>query len=156
VLLFYPGSFDPFHRGHLDLIRRAAPLCASLVVGIGVNPAKQAMLPIEERLAAVTAELAGIPGVAVAAYSGSTLAEAHRLGAQSLLRGLRSLADLEAEATMAAIHRSHGLETLFLLTDGRFAHISSSAVRLALSARLSINELVPPAVERALERRRAP
>ncbi len=57
---------------------------------------------------------------------------------------------------MAAIHRSHGLETLFLLTDGRFAHISSSAVRLALGARLPLNELVPPAVERALERRLAP
>lgn len=154
--LFYPGSFDPLHLGHLDLIRRAHAIASELIVGVGHNPSKQSLLSHEHRIACLQEAVAGLPRTTVIGYRGATLEEARRLQATALLRGIRNTADLEFELTMAAIHRSQGLETLFLLTDGRYAHISSSAVRLALSANLPLNELVPPGVARALERRASP
>ena len=156
MLLLYPGSFDPLHRGHLDIIQRAQPLCERLVVGVGHNPAKQTLLPHDSRVELARAELAQHPATRVEGYSGSTLAHARAIGANALLRGVRNMADLEFEMTMAAIHRAHGMETIFLLTEGRYAHISSSAVRLAVSAGLGINDMVTPAVARALERRSTP
>lgn len=153
MILLYPGTFDPLHLGHVDLVRRARALCEQLVVGIGINPAKQPLLPAARRLELARTELGTIAGVRCEIYEGSTLSFARTLGAGALLRGVRNVADLEFEETMAAIHRSNGLETMFLMTDGRWGHISGTAVRLALSAGLPLNELVPPSVAQALQRR---
>lgn len=156
MLWFYPGSFDPLHCGHIDIIQRAHPLCTRLVVGIGVNPSKHSLLSAEERVSLARSELAGLANVSVERYEDATLMHARSIGAGALLRGVRNMADLEFEMTMAAIHRTHGMETVFLLSEGRFAHISSSAIRLALSAGLGVNAFVPASVARALERRVSP
>lgn len=150
--LLYPGSFDPLHLGHLDLIRRGAALTDELVVAVGVNPDKQPLLPAERRVALLQAETAGIRGVRVASYDGATIAYARSIGAHALLRGVRNTGDLEIEETMAAIHRANGMETVFLMTDGALAHVSGRAVRLALSAGLAIDAMVPRAVSQALLR----
>jgi len=155
VLLFYPGSFDPLHNGHLDIITRAARL-GPLVIGVGTNPAKEPLLGSQVRCEHLRGAVAGLHDVTVVPYALSTLAQARVLGATSVVRGIRNTTDLEFEATMAAIHRAHGLETVFLLSDGRFTHLSSRAVRLALSAGIGINDMVPAAVATALERRLAP
>src|SRR4051812_14983375 len=129
--LLYPGSFDPLHLGHLDLIRRGSALCDELVVAIGVNPDKTPLLPAERRVALLEAECAPLKGVRVASYRGATVAFARQVQADALLRGVRNTGDLELEETMAAIHRANGLETVFLMTDGALAHVSGRAVRLA-------------------------
>jgi pantetheine-phosphate adenylyltransferase len=154
VLLFYPGSFDPLHFGHLDIIQRASRI-APLIIGIGANPSKEPLLSPEQRAQALRAETALLGEVRVELYHGSTMEAAHRHGA-ILIRGIRNTSDLEFEGSMAAIHRAHGLETLFLLSESRYSQISSRAVRLALSAGLNVNDMVPPAVVKLLERRPTP
>jgi pantetheine-phosphate adenylyltransferase len=153
MLLLYPGSFDPLHLGHLDLVKRGAALCERLVVGVGANPDKKAFLTVERRVALLRAETAAFGNVSVESYEGATLLFARKIGATALLRGVRNTADFELEEAMAAVHRTHALETLFLMTSGACSHISATAVKLALSAGLPLNGLVPPSVAQALERR---
>src|SRR4051812_45372374 len=95
--LLYPGSFDPLHLGHLDLIRRGSGLCDELVVAMGVNPDKTPLLPADVRIALLSAECAAIRGVRVATYAGATVAFARSIKADALLRGVRNTGDLELE-----------------------------------------------------------
>ena len=150
LVALYPGSFDPPHLGHLDLIRRASGLVARLVIGVGINPAKTPSLPAEQRLDLLRRDCAELANISVIAYQGATIHAARAAGAGVLVRGVRSGSDLESEATMAAIHRRLGLETLLLCADGAVAHVSSSAVRLCRSAGLPLDGLVSPAVAAAL------
>jgi pantetheine-phosphate adenylyltransferase len=150
LVALYPGSFDPPHLGHLDLIRRASALVGKLVVGVGVNPGKTPSLSVELRIDLLRRDCADLANVTVMSYQGATIHAAKAHGAQVLVRGVRSGSDLETEATMAAIHRRHGLETMLLCADGHVAHVSSSAVRLCRSAGLPLDGLVSPAVAAAL------
>ncbi|MBA3708810.1 MAG: pantetheine-phosphate adenylyltransferase [Planctomycetes bacterium] len=150
MILLYPGSFDPPHLGHLDLIRRAASLAEQVVVGVGVNPDKQSLLGDRVREQLLRDACAAHANVRVATYTGATLAFARSLGARALLRGIRGGTDLENETTMATIHRRLGLDTVFLLADDAHAHLSGRAVRLARSAGLPLDGLVSPAVAAAL------
>jgi pantetheine-phosphate adenylyltransferase len=149
--LLFPGSFDPLHCGHLDLIVRGAALCDELLVGVAVHPDKTSFLPVAERLRLLAMCTAPLGNVRVIEFSGATVRTAQAHGA-SLLRGLRNPLDVDHERGMAEIHRSHGVETVLLLTSGAFAHISSSLVRSVLAAGLPIAELVPPAVAAHLTR----
>ena len=148
----YPGSFDPPHLGHLELIRRAAVLVDELVVGIAVNPDKAPYLPIEQRLALLRADCAELRNVSVVSYQGATVQAARALGAGALLRGLRNANDLEAEQAMAMVNRANGFETLLLLSSSEHLHISSRLVRLTADAGLDLAGLVGPRVAAALRR----
>jgi pantetheine-phosphate adenylyltransferase len=150
MILLFPGSFDPPHLGHLDVIRRGATLAEEVILAVGVNPDKKPLLDLDRRMALLRDICAGIARVRVVSYQGSTFAFARAQGAHALLRGVRGMADLEHEATMASIHRRLGLESVLLLTDDALAHISSRAVRLAISASLPLAGLVPESVARAL------
>src|SRR5271170_4610099 len=110
----FPGSFDPPHLGHLDLIRRAAALLDELVVGVAGNPDKQAFLAVDERIALLRADCAALATVRVVGYQGATTTFAAANGCGVLVRGLRNAGDLEAEQAMAEINRGHGLDTLLL------------------------------------------
>ena len=146
----YPGSFDPPHLGHLELIRRAAALVDELVVGIAVNPDKAPYLAIEQRLALLRADCAELRNVSVVSYQGATVQAARALGAGALLRGLRNANDLEAEQAMAQVNRAHGFDTLLLPSASEHIHISSRMVRLVVEARLPLAGLVSPGVAQAL------
>jgi pantetheine-phosphate adenylyltransferase len=148
----YPGSFDPPHLGHLELIRRAAALVDELVVGIAVNPDKTPYLPIAQRLALLRADCAELQSVSVVSYQGATVHAARALGAGALLRGLRNANDLEAEQAMAMVNRSNGFETLLLLSSSEHLHISSRLVRLTADAGLELTGLVGPRVAAALRK----
>src|SRR4051812_36566874 len=99
--LLFPGSFDPPHRGHFELIRRAAALCELLVVGVTANADKQHCLSPERRVALLSAECAGLANVQVTAYRGATIAYAKERGLDAIVRGLRNANDLELEQAMA-------------------------------------------------------
>ncbi len=148
----YPGSFDPPHLGHLDVIRRAARVCDLLVVGIGSNPEKQPYLPAMVRCEILRSECAELRNVEIVQYNEATVHWARANGVQTLVRGLRTASDLEAESPMATIHRGLGFETLFLLCDPAFAHISSRMIRQVLAADLPTDGLLPARALDAIQR----
>ncbi len=154
MIVLYPGSFDPPHFGHLDLIRRAASIAERVIVGVAVHPEKRPHLSPERRVELIAGECADLGNVRVISYSGQTVAFARAQGATCLMRGLRSAPDVERERGTTTTNRiAGGLDTLFLLGDGRFAHLSSTLVREAAAARMPLDTLVPKRVAVALAER---
>lgn len=149
----FAGSFDPPHLGHLDLIGRAAALMDELVVGVAGNPDKRAFLSVDQRIALLRADCAGLATVRVVGYLGATTAFAAANGCGVLVRGLRNANDLEAEQAMAEINRGNGLDTLLLPAQSRHLHLSSRLVRQVLAAKLPLAGLVSAGVAAALAQR---
>lgn len=127
----YTGSFDPVTLGHLDVIERASRIFDVLVVGVGINPDKQPMFSLEERVGLVRAAVAGLPNVRVERFSGLSVSFVKQQGGHVLLRGVRSLTDIEAEFTMTLANRKldADVETVFLMADAAYSHISSSLLK---------------------------
>ncbi len=129
----YPGTFDPIHNGHLDLIRRALKLVDRLVIGVAVNSGKGPMFTLEERVEILKSETAGLPGaeIVVHPYSGLTLTAAHEVGASVIIRGLRAVADFEFEFQMTAMNQQldRNVDTVFLMADPRHQAIASRLVK---------------------------
>jgi pantetheine-phosphate adenylyltransferase len=130
----YPGTFDPIHNGHLDLIRRALKLVDRLVIGVAINSGKGPMFSLEEReeiLRAETAKLEGGNRIAVHPYSGLTVTAAREVGAKVILRGLRAVADYEFEFQITAMNQQldRDIETVFLMADPRHQATASRLVK---------------------------
>ena len=129
----YPGTFDPVTLGHMDIIRRGAKLVDRLVIGVTTNPAKSPMFSLEERLAMVRRETAGIAGDTIEGVSfGSLLMDfAEAQGAQIIVRGLRAVADFEYEYQMAGMNQqlNRQVETVFLMADVALQPIASRLVK---------------------------
>lgn len=139
MIAFFPGSFDPPTLGHLDLIRRTAPLVQTLIVGIGFNPEKQRRLDPETVANILRADVAALSNVHVSTYFGTTWQAAKAVGASVLIRGIRTGIDLEHERGLAVVHRSLGLETLLLPTSPELIHVSSSLVRMLLDSKMDVS-----------------
>jgi pantetheine-phosphate adenylyltransferase len=147
----YTGSFDPFHFGHDDIVRRASLLFDSVVVGIGINPEKNPLFTADERRAAIEEILADVANVRVAAFEGLTVNFAREHGAKVLLRGIRALADVEYEFTMSLTNSNLDpqLETVFLMAHREFSHLSSSLIRQIAKFGGDLSSFVPvPIAER--------
>ncbi len=126
----FAGSFDPFTTGHLSIVRRALAIFDEVAVGIGVNENKTADYDIDGKLASLRELFADEPRVTVGAYTGLTADYARAIGAGVLLRGIRSVTDLEYERNLADANRDvFGLDTLFLMSDPELSFVSSSMVR---------------------------
>lgn len=126
----FVGSFDPFTVGHDSIVQRALPLFDRLVIGVGVNAGKQCMLPPEERVAAISRLYEGDGHISVEQYSGLTVDFARRVGAQFVVKGVRSVKDFEFEREQADINRSlTGLETLVFFALPGMESVSSTVVR---------------------------
>jgi pantetheine-phosphate adenylyltransferase len=127
----FTGTFDPITLGHLDVIRRGRLLFEHVVVGIGVNPNKESLFSVEERLALTRRVVGGYPNVSVDAVEGLTVHYVRRIGARVILRGLRTLSDMEYEFGMTLTnHRlDPTIETVFLMADGEYSHVSSSLIK---------------------------
>ena len=127
----YTGSFDPITLGHLNVIERASRLVEKLIVGIGINIEKQSLFTSEERLDLVRRVVKHLPNVEVRQFSGLAVHFVRECGAQVMLRGVRSLTDIEEEFTMTLANRKldPGIETVFLMADEQFSHVSSSLLK---------------------------
>ena len=126
----FTGSFDPYTIGHDNILRRALPLFDKIVIGIGVNERKQYMLTADERLDNISKIYASEPKVEVKTYNDLTIDFAKRVGAQYIVKGVRSVKDFEYEREQADINRQlSGIETLLLYAEPQYANISSSLVR---------------------------
>jgi len=129
----YPGTFDPVHNGHLDLIRRACKLVDLLVIGVAVNSGKGPMFSLEERVAILEHETSGLDGAAIRVlpYTGLTLNAAREVGANVLVRGLRAVGDFEVEFQMTAMNQQldRNIETVFLMADPRHQAVASRLVK---------------------------
>lgn len=142
--LLYAGSFDPVTRGHMDIIRRAAGLCDTLVVALMVNPAKPGAISREDRLALLKTCCRGIANVRVIRYDGLLADCLRQVGARAVVRGLRPLGDFETEFQMASVNRMiGGVETILLITAPEAASVSSSVVREVAAFGGDIAPLVP-------------
>lgn len=131
----FPGSFDPFTAGHEAIARRVAPLFDRLVVAVGVNTEKHYMFSVAERVERIRRVLADLPQVEVTSYDGMTIDLCHQVGAQCIVRGIRTAADFEYEQTVASVNRAQdpSIETLLVMADAEHINISSTLERERLS-----------------------
>ncbi len=127
----FTGTFDPITLGHLDIIRRGRLLFEHVVVGIGVNPNKMSLFSVEERVEMARLVVSRFPNVSVEAFERLTVQYVRRIGAQVILRGLRTLSDMEYEFGMTLTNQrlDPSIETVFLMADAEYQHVSSSLIK---------------------------
>ena len=129
-IAIFPGSFDPFTRGHESIVRRALPLFDTFFIAIGVNADKRSFMTMEQRKAWIESVFHDDPRVKVITYTGLTVDVAREVGAQFIVRGVRLIQDFENEKHLAEVNRDlTGIETILLYTLPEYSHISSSIVR---------------------------
>jgi pantetheine-phosphate adenylyltransferase len=152
----YPGTFDPVTRGHMDIIRRGAKLVDRLVIGVTTNPSKSPMFTLDERMAMVKRETAGIEGeIEVVSFDSLLMDFAEREGASMIVRGLRAVADFEYEYQMAGMNQqiNDRIETVFLMADVSLQPIASRLVKEIALYGGAIRKFVTPAVEADVQAR---
>lgn len=155
-LAIYPGTFDPFTYGHLDVLERALRLFERIEVTVGVNAGKQTLFSTEERIDLIEQCVEGLDGVSVASHEGLIVERARDLGAVALIRGLRQVSDFDFEFRMAFANRKlhPEVETVFLMTSEAHAFVSSSIVRDVHRWDGDTSKFVPPPVVEALRRKK--
>ncbi|MCA6331606.1 MAG: pantetheine-phosphate adenylyltransferase [Phenylobacterium sp.] len=151
----YPGTFDPIHNGHTDIIGRAVKLVDRLVLGVAINAGKGLMFTLEERVAIVEAEAAALTGgaeIVVQPFEGLTMHFAREVGANVIVRGLRAVADFEFEFQMTAMNQQldREIETVFLMADPRHQAIASKLVKEIVTLGGDVTKFVSPRVKEAL------
>ncbi len=151
----FPGTFDPFTRGHLDLVARARLLFGKVTVGVARNPEKQSLFTAEERAELVRASVRELPGVAVVLVPGLVVEACEELGADVIVRGVRNGSDFDFEAQMARTNRvlKKRIDTVLLAPALEFAHVSSTLVRQIASLAGDASPFVPDPVAQALRAR---
>ena len=149
----YPGTFDPITLGHMDIIRRGAKLVDKLIIGVTTNPSKSPMFSVEERLAMVRRECAGLEAeVKVVAFDALLMDFASAQGAGVIIRGLRAVADFEYEYQMAGMNQqiNDKVETVFLMADVSLQPIASRLVKEIASLGGDVTKFVGPRINDAL------
>jgi pantetheine-phosphate adenylyltransferase len=151
----YTGTFDPVHRGHLDVISRSSLLFDRLIVGVGINPEKKTHFSIDERVDLIRAVVVDLPNVEVRKFEGLAVRFVREVGARIMVRGLRTLSDMEYEFTMSLMNLNLDpeIETVFLMAKEEFSHVSSSLLRQIAAFGGELGKFLPDPVRAALMRR---
>lgn len=147
-ICLFPGTFDPVTLGHTDIIDRALPLFDKIVVGIGINAAKNPMFTAEQRKIWFEEIYKGEPKLEVATYEGLTVKYCQSIGAQFILRGIRYVSDFEYEKTIADANRTMDkhIETIFLTGEPKYTSVASTIVRDILRNGGDASPFLPAAV----------
>lgn len=148
----YPGSFDPVHNGHIDVIERAAKLCDRIIVAVAENHAKSELFSMEERVDLIREAASHIAGLEVRSFTGLLVDFVRQERAEAVIRGLRAVSDFEYEFQMALMNRSldENLETIFLVPSQENTYLSSRIVKEVARFGGDIERFVPPVVAEAL------
>ena len=159
VVAVYPGSFDPVHRGHMDIAARAARLVDELVIAVYASPSKNLMFTTDERVALWedAIRVANLTNVRVSKFEGLIVDFARKVGAQATVRGLRAVTDFEYEFQQALMNRNLApeIETLMIITALPHLFISSSLLKEVARLNGDLDGIVTPAVSEAIRRRLA-
>ena len=143
----YTGSFDPITLGHLNVIRRSSRLVDRLVVGVGINMEKQSLFTPDERIELIQRATTAIQNVEVRSFTGLAVKFVRECGASVMIRGVRPLTDIAAEFTMMMANRKldPDIESVFLMSDEEFSHVSSSLIKeiAALASDEKLAKFVP-------------
>lgn len=147
-IALFPGSFDPFTAGHLNILGRALSMFDRVVVAVGINQDKPGFFSMDQRIDIIRQATAGMPGVEVVKYDNLTIDACRERGIRHIVRGVRNMLDFEAERSIADMNRrlAPEIETLIIPTAQEFAHISSSAVRDILRHRGDTSPFLPEGV----------
>jgi pantetheine-phosphate adenylyltransferase len=148
----YTGTFDPPHLGHVDIIRRGCQIFDRVIVGVGINPDKSPMFTADERIALLEEVSRPYPNVDVQPFDGLAVRFVRQAGARVMLRGLRTLSDMEYEFTMSLmnLHLDPDLETIFLMAKEEYSHVSSTLLRQIAAFQGDLTKFLPPVVQAAL------
>jgi len=155
TIALYPGSFDPFTNGHLDVARRASGLFEKLIIGVYATPEKKLMFDLGERVSLARAAVSMLPNAEVQPYHGLTVDFAHKVGAKVMVRGLRVSADFEFEFDMAMmIHKlSPDLEMVCLMANPQYQFLSASLLKEVARLGGDVDDWVPSEVAAALKKK---
>jgi pantetheine-phosphate adenylyltransferase len=157
TIAVYPGTFDPFTRGHEDLVRRASSIFTKLIVGVADSKNKRPIFTLEERIEIAKEVLSHYPNVEIAGFSGLLKDFAREHSARVIVRGLRAVSDFEYEFQMAGMNRYllPDVETLFLTPSDQYQFISGTFVREIALMGGDVSKFVFPSVEKWLQKRKA-
>jgi pantetheine-phosphate adenylyltransferase len=145
----FPGSFDPFTAGHLNILKRALTMFDEVVVAVGINIDKRGFFSLEKKMDMIRQATAGLEGVSIINYDTLTIDICRELGIRHIVRGVRNMIDFETERSIADANRKLApeIETIIIPTAQEFAHISSTAVRDLLKHGGDTSLFVPEGVE---------
>ncbi len=155
VKALYPGTFDPPTNGHVDLIIRGSRLFDHLTVAVLVNPVKNPLFTVEERVEMLKEATSSMGNISIATFNGLMVEFARKQGVSAVLRGIRAISDYEYEFQMALMNRrlAPEIETVFLQPAGRYSFVSSRMVKEVFGVGGDVTGLVPPNVLKRLRAR---
>jgi len=153
--VIYPGSFDPFTNGHLDLVHRAAKLFDQVIVAVAKNESKGPLFSVDERFELVRQSITGLGNVTVDAFDGLLVEYVEKSGGQAIIRGLRAVSDFEFEFQLALMNRklNERVETIFMMPKDTYTFLSSRIVKEIARLGGDVHTFVPPQVVTALQRK---
>ena len=152
TIAVYPGSFDPFTKGHMDIVERGAGIFDEIVVGVLMNSSKQPFFELDERVTLIQEACKGIKNVRVEKFSGLLVNYMDQIGASIILKGLRAVADYEYELSMAQMNKclNSKVETMFLMSNSNFSHVSSSMIKDIVRLGGDVSEFLPENINKIL------
>ena len=154
VRAVFPGSFDPITNGHLDVIKRGIKRFDQLIIAVGRSPIKNPLFTPEERVEMITELVADMPRVSVESFDGLMVEYACKKKADVILRGMRSLTDVQYEFKLAMTNRAvAGIETVFIMTSAEYGFTSSTLIREAASLGGDVSNLIPKTIYSRLQKR---